>query len=366
MSAERSRARPVFEHANQLWFFDGKTHSSLARYLDAIALEPHDPVLLYQAGMVLRAFGRRDEARRYFTEAARYRDRLSAFGVQLLDERIHQASGPSPFRAPVPVSESDLDIERLERLRLSSTQWAQIAHAAEEREMPGLALVSLQRGAPSFQDIDAARDVNEAVFKAEDGIALLEDMRAAADDRATPPRPAAATTTPAPLPAAAPVAQPALPPPPSPVRMRELQEIEVTLHVDPPESRIGAEVRLHVTLTNVSGSVVAVNRRLLVNHADVPDGYGEIVLQIDGPRGYQNAARFNVNAGVPGAEHFGLLSPGQSLRESIRLWKYETVHLPGRYLIRVVYRNPIARVVDGVPVLVGSASSHVASFRRTD
>jgi tetratricopeptide (TPR) repeat protein len=141
-----TEALRLFGEANDLWFNQGLTTQALARYQDALAKDPTDPVELYQYARVLRAFSRFDEARDVLAEAQQQSSRLGTLGQQLLARETHRQAHSRPFASPLPVQPSDLDVGLLEAKGLSPEQWLQVAVAAREREMFGLAAEAFGRG----------------------------------------------------------------------------------------------------------------------------------------------------------------------------------------------------------------------------
>jgi hypothetical protein len=233
--------------------------------------------------------------------------------------------------------------------------------------MFGLSFACLQRSAGQLQDFDQARDEMEVLATAEESVALLEDMRRDAER----PRPPAAA--PAPVehlearrspPARAQFVDRQSTAVPLPKSVPGTFPIRLTVAASPARSRVDERVSLIAELTNVSETHVAVNQRLLLNHADTPEGYGELVLRVEGPPGYENLVSFHVRSGRPTDEHFGVLEPGQSVQKTFRLWKYESLHVPGSYRVQLLYQNSTPHTVEGTPVVLGSVSSNTVEITR--
>ena len=97
----------------------------------------------------------------------------------------------------------------------------------------------------------------------------------------------------------------------------------------------------------------------------VPDpGPGEVWIEVQGPRGYRNMRGFRVRAGAPSNEHFVSLVPGASAERSWELTDYQSLHVPGDYVLALTYHNAIDRAPDGRAVETGRISASVRIHRR--
>jgi hypothetical protein len=371
---KRTNLLRLFDEANKLWYKEGRTNQALEIYRKALKHDPTHAVILFQLARVLRAFGQIGQAREALALAEKHIDRLSALGKKMLDEEKQKLFGSSPIRYSLPVANSELDIERLEAKGLSTNQWFEIALTAEEREMFGVAANAYERSSGSFIDFELGREQEKMKLRAENALALLDKMRAETEEQdqknelETPPLSSTTSIeTGGSMPAnhvqespTQPLSQQNLPSQPregsSPLNME--------ISVNPQQSAIGDQIWLNVVLTNISEQVVAINKRMLLNRPNTPPGYGEIFLNVEGPPDYQNQVRFSIRAGLLTEDQFSLLSPRKSVEKTYRLWKYESLHLPGNYKIQVSYRNTVERKVKGMPVFVGSISSEAISLVR--
>jgi len=366
----------LFAEANELWFQQGFTIQALARYQAAGKSDPTDPVVHYQLARALWAFSRFEEARAALVHAQAHSERLSPRGKELLTQEIDRLSHPLPFRSPSPVTEAELDVEHLQQKELSPSQWLDIAYAAREREMFGLAAYAFGHSSGSFRVHDLEEEEREMRGLAASALNRLYVMRTEADRKrvqAISSRFEQAQVEKAQADTSAPSGQrtASLMPGPSRQVVRPQTQLApsplaVEIEISPARSSIETSVSLSVALINRSNRPLAVNQRLLLNQPSVPPEYGEIYLSVEGPPGYENLVAYHVRAGPPGPEHFDVLAPGESVSKSYALSKYESLHLPGSYTLWVTYRNTVRASVKGLPLFVGSIASEAVLFERHD
>jgi hypothetical protein len=373
----QAKADILFKKANRLWFIDGYTNQAADLYGQALQHAPDDAAICFQLGQVWWAFGDIDRARAMAAMADKNRHRLNKLGQRKLDQLKEKLAAWPPDWRFSPVDNHDLDIERLEQKNLSTNQWLQIAYAAKERGLFGVARRAFAYAEESYTDFDLIRDREEMAYEADLNLGILAEIRSEPTSAATKHKP---KPKPRSLPPPAKPTQPdASATENQPTQTGERQTtlpisrprpgtgqypVQLDIAVVPERSIIGAEIELTVVLTNISEQTIAVNKRMLLNRPDVSPGYGEIFLYVTGPEGYQNKARFTIRTGPPTANHFTLLSTGQSIRKSFRLWKFESLHLPGNYEIVVVYHNGVAYTVKGIQAFAGTVTSHAFSFVR--
>jgi hypothetical protein len=289
--------------------------------------DPADPLIGFQLARALRARGEISEAKKLLAEAARHGERLSRFGRQELEKLRVRLS--APFRHVPPVPEADLDLDRLAGARLTTREWMTVALAAEERELFTLAAYALRRGWAEAAGPEAARDVEEMRYEAASGRAALAAMRTGHEQPASRTDPAA----------------------------RRGGEVSLEADVSPEVGTVGEPVTLTVALLNTGDEPIGVNARMLFNHETAPPGYGEIFVRIAGPPAYENLTRFTIRAGQPRDDDFQVLQPGERVVRTYELRRYQSLHLPGEYRVRVLYRNAVRRTLGGVPVFAGSVDA---------
>lgn len=100
---------------------------------------------------------------------------------------------------------------------------------------------------------------------------------------------------------------------------------------------------------------------MLINNAGQP---GEILLDVQGPKGFQNTSSFRVRVGEAGNESFVSLAPGQVIEESWSLDRYVHLDRPGAYDVRLTYHNETTQAPDGRPLSACSVTGHARIERR--
>jgi hypothetical protein len=115
--------------------------------------------------------------------------------------------------------------------------------------------------------------------------------------------------------------------------------VELTLELPARQVSLSEPVHVRFTLRNPGPQPVTVNGRLLLNTPYAPASARELTLQVEGPEGYRSTRAVQVNAGRPQAESFVVLAPGESRSASYELTRFQSMHLPGRYLLRATYRS---------------------------
>lgn len=153
----QAEAMRLFDEANLLWFGQGRFNEALSLYREALKHDQTDPVILYQLANVLWAFEHFDEAREAFLLAEQHQDRLSEYGKKIFSEKKQRLIATLSFKSPLPIPASELSFEKLDSMGLEHKQWMDVAFAAEERRMFGLAADALDRSMP-FIDPDIERD----------------------------------------------------------------------------------------------------------------------------------------------------------------------------------------------------------------
>lgn len=341
-----------FDEANRLWFGVGASGRALAQYEVAAHAAPNDPVIAFQLARARWALGRQDEVAPALAAAETHADALSPRGRTLLVQtRLRLASPP---REVPGMDSASLDAEVLEERGLPPDRWLDVAQAAREREMYGLAAHATAR-VSSFIDPELEREEHELRQEGRAAVSLLEAMRAE-------PRPAVPDIFERHADADRPVATRERAAARRPVRGPVAPALEI--EIAPAVSTVDDDIVLRVVLSNRSGELLGVNARLLLNNPGAPPGYGELSLSVDGPPGYVNNTAFNVRAGPPTPGDFAVLEAGASVERTYPLRDYESLDVPGTYRIWVTYRNDTAESVGGLPAFVGSVSSDAVSIER--
>ena len=345
-------ADTLFDEANRLWYRDGASSQALDAYRAAARERPDDPVIAFQLGRALWALGRPDEAARALATAEAHSDRLSEFGRSVLElnqKRLSEAPPSSDAADP-----ARLDTDALEPLGLAPDQWRDIARAAEQRGMYGLAAHALARGS-TFVSLELERDEHDMRSRASSEVQVLEAMR-------LEPRPgggldvlsgSAAPESPGPPQAAR----------PSPRRWSPIAAPTVEIEVAPSVSGVSDAVVLAVTLANRTGEPIAVNKRLLLNHRAAAR-----VRRAD--PGRRRASRLPEPGHVPDQNRPGTTrrlrgpcSRGEH-HQTYPLQNYEALHAPGTYRIWVTYRDDVAETVGGRAAFLGAVSSPAVWIER--
>ncbi len=346
----RVEAQALFDEANRLWFADGAAAEALARYEAAARAAPDDPVIQFQLARALWALERREEAAAALAAADAHADLLSPLGREVFARRRPRILASPP--TPPPVDASSLDIDSLERLDLPPERWLEIAFSARDREMYGLAAHAFARGS-IIQLTELEEEEHEMRKQAGAALDMLEAMRAEPRDR-RPRLESARTSTPS----------TAAAPRPRPASRPHAAAPALEVDVGPSLSGVGDDAVLAVTLRNPTAEPLAVNGRLLLNNPDVPPGYGELALSVEGPPGYANATAFSVRSGAAAPTDFVVLEPGETITRRYRLADYESLHVPGTYRIWATYSNAAPETLAGHRAFVGSVSSQPVSIER--
>ncbi len=130
----------------------------------------------------------------------------------------------------------------------------------------------------------------------------------------------------------------------------------------PDEVGLDEPVPVSAALRNAGDAPAIVNARLLPGRRAT---YGrELWFEVEGPPGYVNTKRVQVNAGRPGPEHFRRLDPGEEVEKALDLAQYESLHLPGEYAVRAHYENQVQDERLGAAPWVGTIQSERATVRR--
>jgi hypothetical protein len=135
----------------------------------------------------------------------------------------------------------------------------------------------------------------------------------------------------------------------------------LTLQVDPVDGQIGTPTELVARLQNRSAFPQVINSRMLLNHAGAP---GEVLVEVQGPPGYSNRVGFRIRVGPAEPRLFVRLEPGASIEQTWRLDRYQSLDVPGSYLVTVTYHNESERSPDGRPMAVGQAVGRIRMDRR--
>lgn len=164
----------TFRDANRLWFSEGRTAQALSLYMEAAAASPTDAVVAFQLARALWAVDRFAEAKQALAAAHRHRDGLSDLGQVALDQ-WQRLSDHDPNR-----HYPDLPPKRLDRDRLEdySGDWLEVAAAADERGMGGLAVYALERWNGVPLDAEDARDVEKMLTNRDLEEALVSQLPA--------------------------------------------------------------------------------------------------------------------------------------------------------------------------------------------
>ena len=124
------------------------------------------------------------------------------------------------------------------------------------------------------------------------------------------------------------------------------------LHVEaalPGPLRRGGPAPLVVTVTNVSGAPVLVNRRLAPGYRDALSR--ELWAEVrDAAGAPAPVATIEYERDLPGPDDYRELAPGESVSGEFDLFHYARPQQPGRYTVTVVYQadEPVAGPPAGV------------------
>lgn len=136
------------------------------------------------------------------------------------------------------------------------------------------------------------------------------------------------------------------------------------MRVAPEFSSTDGNVRVYVALRNEGPAPVAVNGRMLAVPRGFADTVGELVAEVEGPPGYQNTRRTAMRAGGPSPEDFVELAPHGEVARTVDLTSFESLHVPGRYRVRMIYRNHAPGAAGGKPAFTGTLTSDWQAFVR--
>ena len=137
------------------------------------------------------------------------------------------------------------------------------------------------------------------------------------------------------------------------------KQLGLELRVPPEPITVGEDVGVTLVLSNRGDVPIRVNRRLLVGPPGGPASLREVTFEVRGPAGYANRKAVQVNAGRPRPSDFAELAPGEEVEKAYPLTRLESMHVPGMYSVRAVYRN-----VTGTDVWTGSLTSDWAAVER--
>ncbi|GGR84743.1 hypothetical protein Snoj_42920 [Streptomyces nojiriensis] len=363
--------RETFERANTLWFVEGRSARAVDLYRSAARQAPRELVVRFQLARALWAVGRGGEAEAELDVVEAGRNRLSELGRSMLDEFVAQLRNP---RAPLAEPSEPLDADLLQEVRLPAEGWGALARAARSRRMPGVAAYASSRATgstgESTRDLEAGREaaIRELSYLA----AMLPDRNRNQNRNRDQgqgqgqgqgegrPEPGPRRTTSGAPSEDSPQARPPSPPPEPGTRMAcPLVVTAATSSVLPDQDTV-----LRITVTNTGSEPVLVNGRMLLNTPDAPPGFGELWLSVDGPPGYHNRSRFFVRASDPPPQSFVVLEPAGSISADYPLLTYESLHLPGRYRLGVVYRNATSLRARGLDACTGSVGSERVTLIR--
>jgi tetratricopeptide (TPR) repeat protein len=178
----QEEAQRLFKEANCFWFGEKRYNKVLPLYREALKHDPTDPVILYQLANVLWAFEKFDEMTEVLELAQQHQERLSDDGKHIFaagKEILLEPVETPPFGCSLPIPADSIDLETLESMRLSHSDWYGIALAAETRRMFSLAADAYERSM-LFTDFDTERDRNKMETKNKGAFRKLEVMRSQA------------------------------------------------------------------------------------------------------------------------------------------------------------------------------------------
>jgi hypothetical protein len=360
-----------FREANRLWFDEGRTKQAIEAYLGLLDEDPDDPVVLYQLSRIRWAMGAVPDARTLAQRANLNRRRLEQRGAERLDWWLKQLSfDPEAFSFPeLAVAELDMDV--LERLDPASVPWAEVALAADQRGMVGLAAIASDRGLGTFADGEDFRDLDALERKAALERRLLEKMSPSGggpSSEGTYPEhelaPDEVVTEEIAVNTGA--ADDAL----AGVDGRaELPSLDDVIHLDarvvPAISSMRAPVQLLLRLENSTDTPLLVNARMLFVAPEASPLCGEITAQVHGPAGYANDVAFTIRSGAPSPHDFIEVGPGGVIERAFPLSRYERLDVAGDYELQVTYRNVVPQRVGHLVALVGAATTTCAFTRAS-
>jgi len=175
----QAEARRLFDEANRFWFGEGRYNKVLPIYREALKHDPTDPVILYQLANVLWAFEKFDEMTEVLELAQQHQERLSDRGKEIFaaeKQNLLDPFEPPPWRRSLPIPADSIDLEKLESMRLSHSDWYGVALAAETRRMFSLAADAYERSM-LFTDPDTEKDWYKMYRENKAAFGDLEQMR---------------------------------------------------------------------------------------------------------------------------------------------------------------------------------------------
>lgn len=175
-----SEPTSAFDQANELWFWEGRSHEALRLYEQAARGAPEDAAVQFQWARAQAALGRGAAALATVENVLSRATRLGAdASAQLEALRRQLASGGVQAQLPAGIQPDDLDVERLGERRLSSADWHALAHAAEQLGAYGVAMFGRQHAKGAITVIDEEKEDWELIKKAESELTLLDLLAAA-------------------------------------------------------------------------------------------------------------------------------------------------------------------------------------------
>lgn len=172
----------AFQQANELWFWDGRTHQALRLYEQAAAAAPDDVAVQYQWARAQWALGRADAALATLEQAlARagpaHPSPAQATQATLPLRQLKQQLGEvAPGPLPTPLQPEDLDVDRLSGVQLSAADWRAVVRAALQRAAWGVAIFAHERSKGAYTDFDEEKEGWKLVRQAEGDLSLLDLM----------------------------------------------------------------------------------------------------------------------------------------------------------------------------------------------
>ena len=356
-----------FKKANQLWFDQGRTAKSVVAYQQAMQEEPNNPVVAFQYARVLWSLDRYDEARFLITQAQVFKHLLSALGKITIDQWNTRLQQPPVIRLFPQFNPDQLDRDQLDSGQIEVDDWLTIADAANAREMYGLALYALQQWGGNPIDAEDMREMGQIETNCENDNVMLAHMLAKRNPEHSLPE---VKTD---VPSSALQKQEIIPRNFKPVvnnhdsvtkdkMTSSLPDLPLILSVNtsPLEGQINEHTTLIATLSNPTQDTIIVNSRLLINHRY---SSGEIWLELEGPKGYQNSVGFRVRPGRTPEEFYVPLALDQIIEQSWILNDYYSLDMAGEYKLKVIYHNECDRTPNGLPMSLGKVVG-ITQFNR--
>jgi hypothetical protein len=144
------------------------------------------------------------------------------------------------------------------------------------------------------------------------------------------------------------------------------QSLELQLCVSKESYAAGEPIEATVTLKNRSDAPLTINKRMGIDPCGMPEGYWELRFEIAYPPGSPDYPVRPVNRGMPDAEDFALLSPGEEMTWSYTVSEWYSVVFPGDYEVKAVYSNPVDGSAFGLSAWVGEIVSDVVHLTVTE